>query len=186
MGSDTAYACSCGTLATVEERVQSSDVVAIGTVTALYEERITFDSKSGEGELVDTDGIVRVSTYYKGTGPAEIPVNDPISTGGCGFLSTDSVGSEAVLFLDLSSGGYVTHICAGSGLISWDEDFRAETIAAIEVVTGPGQFPDAPPQEEPAEQTKDTPWAVILPLAFAIPLAVLVVPAFLHRRGGGH
>jgi hypothetical protein len=42
---------------------------------------------------------------------------------------------------------------------------------------------DAGPEDG---QTKDTPWAVILPLAFGIPLAVLVVPAFLRRGGGGH
>jgi hypothetical protein len=185
MGSDTAYACSCGTLATVEERVRSADLVAIGTVTALYEERITFDSKSGEGELVDTDGVFAIDAYYKGTGPTEIPVDDPIS-GACGFLSSDSVGREAVLFLDLSDGEYVTHLCAGSNFISGDEDSRAEMIAGIEVVTGPGQTPDAPSQEEPADHTEDTPWAIILPLAFGIPLAVLVVPAFLRRGGGGH
>jgi hypothetical protein len=31
---------------------------------------------------------------------------------------------------------------------------------------------------------ESTPWAVVLPLAFIIPLAVLIVPAFFLRRGG--
>ncbi len=43
---------------------------------------------------------------------------------------------------------------------------------------------EAPPQDEPAEPNESTPWAIILPIAFAIPLAVLVVPALLLRRGG--
>ena len=182
--SDTAYACSCAALPTVEERVRSADVVAIGTVVSVYEERITVDSKSGQGELIDIDGVVRVSTYYKGTGPAEIPVNDPL-IGACGFLSSESVGREAVLFLDLSDGDYRTHLCAGSHFISPDEVSRAETIAEIEAVTGPGQPPEvSPPHDDPAEHTESTPWAVVLPLAFAIPLAVLFVPAFLRRRTG--
>ncbi len=49
------------------------------------------------------------------------------------------------------------------------------------LVPEPGE---APPQDEPAEPNESTPWAVILPIAFAIPLAVLVVPALLRRRGG--
>ncbi len=50
---------------------------------------------------------------------------------------------------------------------------------------GPAAQPgEAPPQDEPAEPTASTPWAIILPIAFAIPLAVLVVPALLRRRAG--
>ncbi|MEX1195654.1 MAG: hypothetical protein WED85_11400 [Dehalococcoidia bacterium] len=35
-------------------------------------------------------------------------------------------------------------------------------------------------------EEKDTPWAVVLPLALIIPLATLLVPAFLRRRSAGH
>nr|AUF80927.1 hypothetical protein S36_0540 [uncultured bacterium]AUF80948.1 hypothetical protein S37_0561 [uncultured bacterium] len=177
--SGTAYACSC-IETTVEERVQSADVVAIGTVVSLYEDETTED-----GIFVDIDGVVRVSAYYKGSGPSEIAVDDPAHEGVCGIIGDDSVGREAVLFLELSDGEYLTHLCAGSQIIHGDEDVLAGTIAAIEAVTGPGQPPDgSPPHDEPTEHTESTPWAVILPLAFAIPLAVLVVPAFLRRRGG--
>ncbi len=177
--SGTAYACSC-IETTVEERVQSADVVALGTVVSLYEDETTED-----GIFVDMDGVVRVSAYYKGSGPSEIAVDDPAHEGVCGILGDDSVGREAVLFLELSDGEYLTHLCAGSQIIYGDEDFLAGTIAEIEAVTGPGQPPDgAPPHDEPTEHTESTPWAVILPLAFAIPLAVLVVPAFLRRRSG--
>ena len=183
--SDTAYACSCAALPTVEERVRSADVVAIGTVVSVYEERITVDSKSGQGEIINTNGVFAIGAYYKGTGPAEMAVNDPISNGGCGLVSSNSVGREAVLFLDLSGGDYRTHLCAGSHFISPDEVSRAETIAEIEAVTGPGVPPDdVAPHDEPTDHTESTPWAVVLPLAFAIPLAVLFVPAFLRRRAG--
>ncbi len=180
--SDTAYACSCAQT-TMEERVHAADVVAIGTLVSLYEDE-TIDGLGG-GMLVDTDGVFAIDTYYKGSGPSEIAVDDPPDGGTCGFVSSDSIGQEAVLFLELSDGDYVTHLCAGSHFISGDEDFRAETIAGIEAVTGPGQPPvGSPPQDEPTEGDKSTPWAVVLPLAFAIPLAVLVIPAFLRRRGG--
>jgi len=50
---------------------------------------------------------------------------------------------------------------------------------------GPAAQPgEAPPKDEPAEPGASTPWAVILPIAFAIPLAVLVVPALIRRRTG--
>ncbi len=137
------------------------------------------------GMFPDMDGVVRVSAYYKGSGPSEIAVDDPPHQGVCGIIGDDSVGREAVLFLELSDGEYLTHLCAGSQIIHGDEGVLAETIAAIEAVTGPGQPPDGSrPHDEPTEHSESTPWAVILPLAFAIPLAVLVVRAFLRRRGG--
>ncbi len=192
--SDTAYACSC-IQTTVEERVQAADVVAIGTLVSLYEDRTTVFLTDGETEIYDMDGFFAIDTYYKDPGPSEIAVDDPFGGGTCGFVSSVSLGQEAILFLTLSDGEYLTGICAGSHFISGDQDSRAETIAAIEAVTGPGQAPEAsqapevsPPQEEPEspedEHTESTPWAVILPIAFAIPLAVLFIPAILRRRGG--
>jgi len=183
--SDTVYACSChGT--TVEERVESADVVAIGTVVSLYEDE-TID---GLG-LVDIDGVVSVSTYYKGSGPSEIAVDDPAHGGVCGIIGPESVGREAMLFLNLSDDVYVTGLCHGTQFFSAEGSGRAQIVADIEAVTGPGQAPEdpppqaSPPSEDPEspeeEHTEDTPWAVILPIAFAIPLAVLIVPALLRR-----
>ncbi len=186
--SDTAYACSCAPT-TVEERVERSDVVAIGTVISLYEDETT--DGSGGGFIVDMDGVVSVDTYYKGSGPPEIAVDDPAHGGTCGIIGPDTVGLDAVLFLNLSDGAYVTGLCHGSRFFD-EGSSPALIIADIEAVTGPGQPPEgpppqaSPPPEEPAEHTESTPWAIVLPLAFAIPLAVLFVPAFLHRRRGGH
>ena len=177
--SDTAYACSCAET-TVEERVQSADVVAIGTVLSLYEDE-TID---GLG-LVDIDAVVSVSTYYKGSGPSEIAVDDPADGGTCGIIGEGSVGREAVLFLTLDDGQYMTNLCAGTQFFDSTDDFLAETIVEIEAVTGPGVPPDdVTPQEEPTEHTESTPWAVVRRLALIIPLAVLIVPAFFRRRGG--
>ncbi len=178
--SGTVYACSC-IETTVEERVQSSDVVAVGTVLSVYEDQT---AGSGDGMFADVDGLVRVSTYYKGSGPSEIAVDDPPSGGTCGVIGSDSVGPEAVLFLELSGGEYGTSLCAGTQFYG-DDGVSAQVIAGIEAVTGPGVAPEGPPpQDEPAEHAEGTPWEIVLPLAFAIPLAVLFVPAFVRRRGG--
>ena len=179
--SNTAYACSCAET-TVEERVQSADVVAIGTVVSLYEDE-TID---GLG-LVDIDAVVSLSHYYKGSGPSEVAVDDPPNGGVCGIIGEGSAGREAVLFLTLDDGEYLTHLCAGTQFFNSTDHFLAETIAAIEAVTGPGVPPDdVTPQDEATDGNASTPWAIILPLAFIIPLAVLIVPAFFLRRRGGH
>ncbi|HUF53359.1 MAG TPA: hypothetical protein VMR52_06270 [Dehalococcoidia bacterium] len=62
------------------------------------------------------------------------------------------------------------------------------TVAAATIsVETPMTAAEAIRQEEHDEATEDTPWLIVLPLAFAIPLAVLLVPAFFgKRRGGGH
>jgi hypothetical protein len=62
---------------------------------------------------------------------------------------------------------------------------EAATVVSIDVLPVDG---DIVAQEEPAEDeaTEDTPWAVVLPLAFGIPLAVLLLPAFLRKRSLGH
>ncbi len=189
--SDTAYACSC-LQTTVVERVENADVVAIGTVVSVFEDQTT--EGLGSGMLIDMDGVVRVSTYYKGSGPHEIAVDDPPDSGTCGVITERDIGQEIILFLWLDAGEYLTHLCSGSHFTYGNEDLRAEAIAEIEAVTGPGQPPEgsppqaSPPPEEPEspedDHTESTPWAVVLPLAFAIPLAVLVIPAFLRRRGG--
>lgn len=189
--SETAYACSCLQLS-VEESVQAADVVAIGTVVSVYEDQTT--EGLGSGRLIDMDGLVRVSTYYKGSGPHEIAVDDPPDSGTCGVITERDIGQEIILFLWLDAGEYLTHLCSGSHFIYGNDDLRAAALAEIEAVTGPGQPPDgappqaSPPQEEPEapedERDESTPWVIILPLAFAIPLAVLVIPALIRRRGG--
>ena len=179
--SHTAYACSC-IPTTVEERVQRADVVAIGTVVSLYEGE-TIDDLG----LVDIDAVVSMSNYYKGSGPSEIAVDDPVNSGVCGVIDEGSNGREAVLFLTLDDGEYTTDLCTGTQFFSSTDQFRAETIAEIEAVTGPGVQPnDVTPHDDPTEHTESTPWAVVLPLAFLIPLAVLIVPAFFLRRSSGH
>ena len=186
--SETAYACSC-VESTIEQRVQHADVVAIGTAVSLLEDPETVDTRDGVTEVPDTDAVFLIAEYYKGTGAAEIAVNDPPSGGTCGFIDENSVGQEAVLFLVAGSGEYGTNICAGSNFLFDDEALRATLISSIESVTGPGRPPaPPPPPAAPAppadEHTEDTPWAIILPLSFAIPLAVLFIPAFVGRRGG--
>jgi hypothetical protein len=68
-----------------------------------------------------------------------------------------------------------------------DEGSGTAEAAAVAAADGPLAGDVIVSQDaQPEDHTEDTPWAVILPLAFGIPLAVLVVPAFLRRGGGGH
>ena len=125
-----------------------------------------------------------VQRYYKGTGSAEVSVSDPIGGNACSYFSDGGAGGGTFLVFARDVGdGYATGLCAGNAS-SDSPDYNA-SVAEVEALTGPASQPgDTPSHDEPAEHTESTPWAVILPLAFAIPLAVLFVPALLRRRGG--
>ncbi|HEY5624987.1 MAG TPA: hypothetical protein VIT93_00710 [Dehalococcoidia bacterium] len=165
--SDTAYACSCaGT--SVEGGVEQSHLVFVGTFVRLEE----------------LNPVFSVDRYYKGSGPAEVSVTDPVGEGACSYFPDGgSGGGTYLVFAREVEDGYATSLCSGNaaqGTPSYDA-----AVAEVTSITGPGQPPDGSLQEE-ADHTEDTPWAIILPLAFAIPLAVLFIPAFLRRRGGSH
>ncbi len=168
--SGTAYACSCISQ-TVEERVEGSDLVFVGTLVRL------------EGAWP----VFAVERYYKGSGSAELTVSDPLGGGAsCSYFDQEGVVDDErdfLVFAYFGASGYSTGLCSGNAAA--DNLGYDSYVAQIIALTGPGQPPDgSPPHDEPTEHTESTPWAVILPLAFAIPLAVLVVPAFLRRRGG--
>ena len=164
--SDTAYACSCAQT-TVEERVEESQLVFVGTLVRI------------EG----ANPVFGVQRYYKGSGLAELSVTDPVGDGAaCSYFPDGgSGGGTFLVFARDVEDGYATGLCDGNasaGTRSYDA-----AVAEVRSITGPGQPPDGSPQEGD-DHTEDTPWAIILPLAFAIPLAVLFVPALLRRRGG--
>ena len=74
-----AYACSCVGYSP-EEKVANADVIAIGTVSRIFDNPFTIpDPKRTNGEvtLQDVDAVVSVERYLKGTGPAEIVADDP-------------------------------------------------------------------------------------------------------------
>ncbi len=165
--SDTAYACSC-IETTIEERVDQSQLVFVGTLD----------------RLDGTTPVFAVQQYYKGSGPAELSVRDPVGGGACSYFPEGGGGRGPYLvFARQVEGGYATNLCAGNdsvGTPSYDA-----SVTEVASITDPNQPPDGSPQDEPpGEHTESTPWAIILPIAFAIPLAVLVVPALLRRRVG--
>ena len=144
---------------------------------------------------------------YAGDVPGEIVLNQTwehtLSYPGSGFseLSSDCTyfllgdpGDRYVLFLQAAENGmYASPAGCSSFALGeieasfWPDGMLEQRYNAIKLVSGGGTAVEqAPPQEEPAEHTEDTPWAIILPIAFAIPLAVLFVPAVLHRWRGGH
>lgn len=178
--SDTAYACSC-LPQTVEERVEGSDLAFVGKIVRF------------EGAWP----VFAVERYYKGSGSAEVSVSDPLGGGAsCSYFDEGGVVDEEREYLVFAryagDYGYSTSLCSGN--VSSDIAHYDAAVAEVASITGPGQPPDgsppqaSPPPEEPEapedDHTESTPWAVVLPLAFAIPLAVLVIPAFLRRRGG--
>jgi hypothetical protein len=59
----------------------------------------------------------------------------------------------------------------------------AATVAGVDAPAADGT---SITQDAETDDEKDTPWAVVLPIAFAIPLATLLVPAFLRKRTAGH
>ena len=169
--SDTAYACSCISQ-TAEERVEESDLTFVGKIVRF------------EGAWP----VFAVERYHKGSGSVELIVSDPVGGGaGCSYFDDDGLADderEHLVFAYVGADGYSTSLCSGNA--SEGNPGYDASVAEVASITGPGQPPDeAPPQDEPAEpDDKDTPWAIVLPIAFAIPLAVLVVPALIRRRGG--
>ena len=61
---------------------------------------------------------------------------------------------------------------------------QAATVTTVETPTTTSEI--VARQEEPEAESKDTPWAIVLPLAILIPLAVLLIPAFFLKRTPGH
>jgi hypothetical protein len=133
---------------------------------------------TGEVDRVDGE-FVRfvVREYFKGDGPSDLRVRWV----GADVRAVDLPGlwngDEHIVVVHLDDeGNYTTSDCTNG---------TPRTSASVEALTGPGHPPQTT-QGEAGENDKDTPWAVVLPLAFAIPLATLLVPAFLARRRGGH
>ncbi len=133
--------------------------------------------------------------------------------GDCSYSLTGDPGDRYVLFLRVvGNGTYAPAGCSSFAIGEIEAspyDWLHQRFDAIKLISGggtvvgealPEELPvlpedsggdglapqpgEAPPQDGPTEHTESTPWAVILPLAFAIPLAVLIVPALLRRRGG--
>ena len=163
-GSQTAHACP---LIFIDQQVESSELVFTGAVRTIDGENLLFD----------------VERYFKGSGPSGVSVH---------WVKTDELsatipehwkqsGTEVLVFAyQESDGAYYTTSCSGNRPV----DLQILGTAEAEALTGPGHAPETvAPHDEPAEDAS-TPWAIILPLAFAIPLAVLLVPSFLRRRSG--
>lgn len=181
-----AYACSCAQLS-VEETVANADVVAIATVTRLVDDIETYDGEEAggvaRGGVPDSDGIASVERYLKGSGPAEITVDDPIGDADCGFLDETDLGERHLLFLTTDEGVYKTHLCAGNALLTGefvDEPTVNAYLAEVEAITGPGQPPDDSGPTTPTDD--DLPREAFWALAILIPIAFLTAATLSLRR----
>ena len=165
----SAHACSCVPF-TTQGYVDRADVIAIGTVIQLIDDE---DTGGGPNDL---DARVSVSRYLKGTGPAEIVVDDPPSGGTCGFLDEGDLGDTYLLFLTGSDSPFESNLCSGNGSLDGPTpEHGPERLDEVRAITGPG----VPPEGVPSQAGADTPWLVI-GLGAAVLLAASVF--FLRRR----
>ena len=177
-----AYACSCAAL-TPEQYVDNADIIVVGTVVRLIETTEEFPTPAEKpgGQIPDVDAALQVERYLKGSGPAEIEVDDPPSGGTCGFLEQASLGQRHLLFLTGETSPLQTHLCSGSTPLV-DTPHVQQFLQDVQTITGPGTLPptgSTPPSEQPAS---DTPWLPII-LGSALAASGLAASAFLmHHR----
>jgi hypothetical protein len=136
------HACSCA-IPPTDELVEGADVVARATITA----RVPAADPVPLGTFdADFDALATVDRYYKGTGPADIVIDDTgLQT--CRFLGLDNLGESHLLFLWLEDGILKTHLCSGNLRLTGEYsagDYGAKILADVEAITGPGKPPDAP------------------------------------------
>jgi hypothetical protein len=143
-----AHACSCAQIS-VEDSVANANIVAIATVTRM----VSAPELRGDAGVQDSDGLASVERYLKGSGPAEITIDDPVGDGDCGFLDETHVGERHLFFLTTDDGAYKTHLCAGNALLTGefvDEPTVNAYVAEVEAITGSGQAPnDVQPTDPP-------------------------------------
>ncbi len=179
-----AYACSCAAL-TPEQYVDNADIIVIGTVVRLIEttEEFPTPEEKPDGQIPDVDAAVQVERYLKGSGPAEIEVDDPPSGGTCGFLEQASLGQRYLLFLTGETSPLQTHLCSGSMPLV-DTPHVQQFLQDVQAITGPGTLPptgSAPPNEQPGA---GVPWLPIIIASSVGAAALAAASALLLRRRG--
>jgi hypothetical protein len=165
--------------------IRDSDVVVLGRL----------EDSSGDTAASDTSRF-DVSKVYKGDVPSKIDLRYVPPAGEheahlCEVHISDGWNLLA-LDLDAASGAYEPSLYGTMPIgPELEGEIYVQSISWLNAV-GSGQLgfdanghPPSAAQEESAEHDKDTPWAVVLPLAFGIPLAVLLIPAYLRRRSAG-
>ena len=177
-----AYACSCAAL-TPEQYVDNADIIVIGTVVRLIEttEEFPTPEEKPDGQIPDVDAAVQVERYLKGSGPAEIEVDDPPSGGTCGFLEQASLGERYLLFLTGETSPLQTHLCSGSMPLI-DTPHVQQFLQDVQAITGPGTLPqDSPvPSQSPADD--GIPWLPIILGSTLGAAALAAASALLLRR----
>ena len=172
-----AFACSCAA-ATPKQHVDNADIIVIGTVVRLIE---TTEEKP-DGQIPDVDAAVQVERYLKGSGPAEIEVDDPPSGGTCGFLEQASLGQRHLLFLTGETSPLETHLCSGSTPLV-DTPHVQQFLQDVQAITGPGTLAptgSAPPDEQAGA---GVPWLpVIIASSVSAAAALAAASALLLRR----
>lgn len=165
-----ALACSC-VQRTTEQVVADSEIVFEGSI----------QSFSG------ANPVFTVQQYYKGSAGSPLTVSDPTGdSASCSYFPNDATGRYLV-FAEASGAEYVTSLCSGNA--SFADPGTAALVAEVEALTDPGSLPATGGEDEASEEgeTEDLPWVPILILAFAIPVAVLLIPSFFGKGGsGGH
>jgi hypothetical protein len=170
VGSNSAEACYCAP-PDVKIRVAESDLIFVGVLRDVS----TFEP------------IFEVTRVLKGSAESVLRVNPGEVGSTCSFMDTSpAIGHEFLIFATERSPHPRSDICAGNVDLTanpFDQDYAA-LLEIVDQDQTPQQGDSS--QDQAEEDEKDPPWAVILPLAFGIPLATLLVPAFFRRGGAGH
>ena len=160
-----ARACSCAWPSGPSDQFfyDQADLVVMGTVAEMVE------TEEGYG-LKDWDAVFSVRRYFKGHGPADILVDDPTDSAGCGLLDKNQAGQRSVLFLLQDGSRYITNLCMG-GIGMDDEGDETRVAARMEAAFGPGSAPSG----------DDLPYIPVLAASVLGPLVFLAGAAFLWR-----
>jgi hypothetical protein len=161
---------------TIEGNVQASELVVIGRIADVNPK----NDPSDHAYRV----TLREVDYLKGSGPEELEVASGSPYGGCGLFDEGSLSEQFVLFLGRWSDGQLSAgICDSSRTLTGatGEQYIAQVRQAVQ---NAGQDNRTSPTQAESEHD-DLPVYIILPAAFLVPLAVLVIWTFVIRPKGG-
>jgi hypothetical protein len=161
-------ACQCAARDT-RGYIDAADAIVVGTVVRVVEDPNEY--------APDSDSVLAVERYLKGSGPPEIVADDAIGGADCGG-GVGGVGRRWVVF---TSGDerepFRTSSCAGNRAIG-DGPQSALLIDEIESITGPGREPES---LSATESDGDRSWPSVA-VGVALLVALLLFGFLIWRR----
>ena len=139
-----AYACQCE-FVPLEERVEGSEIVALGEVLSLT---VTVVGDYDPPLTMSSGAVVSVERYLKGSGASTITVDESSPLTSCTYFSLRSLDQRHLLFLRADDGRLVTHSCSGNIRLTGayiDENAANADLEEVEAILGFAQPAGVPP-----------------------------------------